>query len=164
MDAKNTMLNYMALSGVWPDTHAKAVAYMFYALDTHLRKVQPNGKQAIVTYQSHIRHEWFDALKRGDGFNIGKIRESLLVRIAEEIDKEIQGREMEQVRCQTSISSRRHTDLYFLFLLHPPPPCEHICSTIIRAPPRSLHTTVSPHATAVCSMHLFPAALLLLPS
>ena len=96
MDAKNTMLNYMALSGVWPDAHAKLVAYMFYALDTHLRKVQPNGKQALVTYQSRVRHEWFNTLKRGDGFNIGKIRESLLVHIAE-IDKEIQGRDMEQV-------------------------------------------------------------------
>ena len=97
MDAKNTMLNYMASSRVWPDAHAKSVVYLFYALDTHLRKVQANGKQALVTYQSCVRCDWFDALKRGDSFNIGKIRESLLVRIAEEIDKEIQDRNMEQV-------------------------------------------------------------------
>lgn len=52
MDTKNAMLNYMALSKVWPDAHVKVVAYLFYALDTHLRKVQPNSKQALVTYQS----------------------------------------------------------------------------------------------------------------
>ena len=97
MDAKDTMLNYMALSGVWPDAHVKLVVYLFYVLDTHPRKVQPNSKQALITYQSCVRREWFDALKRGDGFNIGKIRESLLVCITEEIDKEIQGRSMEKV-------------------------------------------------------------------
>ena len=139
MDAKNTMLNYMALSGVWPEAHAKSVAYLFYALDTHPRKAQPNGKQALVTYQSRVRREWFDALKRGDGFNIGKIRESLLVRIAEEIDKEIQDRNMEQVRRHPSISRRRRTDLLFSI---PPRPSSKTFSVLPSpSPPPPLYTS-----------------------
>ena len=176
MDAKNTMLNYMALSGVWPDAHAKSVAYLFYALDTHPRKAHANGKQALITYQSRVRRDWFDALKRGDGFNIGKIKESLLVRIAEEINKEIQDRSIEQVRRYPSISLRRGTDLLSSYLSLPPsetssfdphtplspfpyiPPYPSCRCRVLNAlfPCRAV-------AIAVCSMHFSPAVPLLSP-
>ena len=157
MDAKNTMLSCMALSGVWPDAHAKALAYLFYALDTHPRKALPNGKQALITYQSRVRRNWFDALKRGDGFNIGKVKESLLVRIAEEIDKEIQNRSIEQVRRHPSISVRRCTDLFSLFSPAPPPRNSSI-STLFSPAFRCV-----PYAVAVCYMHFSPAVPLPLP-
>ena len=150
MDAKNTMLNYMALSGVWPDVHAKALAYLFYAMDTHPRKALPNGKQALITYQSRVRRNWFDALKRGDGFNIGKIRDSLLVRIAEEIDKEIQDKSMEQVRHHQSISGEWYTDLFLLFLLASPPELLHLHPLSPCIPPCPICRCRVLHALFLC--------------
>ena len=32
---------------VWPEAHAKSLAYFYYALDTHLRKVLVNSKKTL---------------------------------------------------------------------------------------------------------------------
>ena len=70
----------------------------------------------FTTHWTPIREKrWrtFDALKRGDGLNINKTEESPLVGIAEEINNNIQNRNVEQVRPHSSNSLRRCTDHLF---------------------------------------------------
>ena len=78
LDAKKIMLHIMAKSGQWEDAHATSIASFFYNLETHQRKDQKNGKKTLLLYQSHVCREWFDALKRGEGFNIELIEDDLL--------------------------------------------------------------------------------------
>ncbi|KAF8259773.1 hypothetical protein EI94DRAFT_1706846 [Lactarius quietus] len=89
MDAKNIMLHFMTKSGAWPEAHAESMAAFFFNLNLHLRKMQMNGKAALLLYQSRTRHEWFDALKRNEGFNIQIIQEELLRSCAEEVNNAI---------------------------------------------------------------------------
>jgi hypothetical protein len=96
-DAKNTLLHFMALSGVWPAEHAESLAAFFVALDLHPRKQQMNGKQALVMYQSRVRRKWFDALRRDEGFNIEIIQDTLLRSYVEEISNKLLDRKIEQV-------------------------------------------------------------------
>ena len=105
MDTKNIMLHFMAKSGVWQEEHMVCIATFFVNLDCHPRKGQDNGKQALLLYQSHAQREWFDALKRGEGFNLALIQDDLLHSLAEEVnnarqarDNTARDREVEQVR------------------------------------------------------------------
>ncbi|KAF8269642.1 hypothetical protein EI94DRAFT_1699338 [Lactarius quietus] len=52
LDAKNMMLQFMEKSGVWPALHAKAISGFFLNLKLHLRNLLPNGKRALLLYQS----------------------------------------------------------------------------------------------------------------
>ncbi len=63
LQAKNTMLHFMAKSAVWPMANAESLAAFFIALELHPRVLQINGKKALLLYQSQARREWFDALK-----------------------------------------------------------------------------------------------------
>ncbi|KAH9056233.1 hypothetical protein EDB87DRAFT_1543927, partial [Lactarius vividus] len=85
LQGKNIMLRYMAKSTMWPQAHAQSLAAFFVALELHPRTVQPNGKCALLLYQSRARQEWFAALKRNEGFNIEHIGEPLLREAADEI-------------------------------------------------------------------------------
>ena len=38
--------------------------------DIHPRKQQMNGEKVLLEFQSCVRREWFDALRRDEGFNI----------------------------------------------------------------------------------------------
>ena len=60
----------MAKSGVCPAEHAKSLAAFYFNLDIHSRKQQMNGEKVLLEFQSCIRREWFDALRRDEGFNI----------------------------------------------------------------------------------------------
>ena len=93
MDAKNIMLHYMGKSRLWEDEHALCVASFYINLDYHPRKLQKNGKQALLLYQSWARREWFDALKRDEGFNLALIQDDLLRSLAEEVNNTIQDRD-----------------------------------------------------------------------
>jgi hypothetical protein len=77
--------------------HAESLAGFFVALDLHPRKQQANGKQVLVLYQSHVRRELFDALKRNEGFNIEIIQDTLLRSFVEEISNKILDKKIEQV-------------------------------------------------------------------
>ena len=112
LDAKNTMLHFMAKSRLWPAAHAEAIAAFFLNIELHPRKAQKNGKRALMLYQSKVRREWFDSLKREEGFNIELIQEDLLRALAEQVNNSIQDREnaardreMEQVRSSTKIEA-----------------------------------------------------------
>ena len=113
LDAKNVMLHFMAKSGQWEDAHATSIASFFYNPETHQRKDQKNGKRTLLLYQSCVHCEWFDALKRGEGFNIELIEEDLLRDYAEEVSEAIRDsenaardRELEQVRLIFTLSDQ----------------------------------------------------------
>jgi hypothetical protein len=152
MDAKNTMLHFMAQSGVWPIAHAESLAAFYVALDLHPRKLQVNGKQALMLYQSRVRREWFDALKRDEGFNIELIQDILLHSFTKEINNRIVFKE----------KSSRYSALHFIApklnctltfplspLLHFLPPLVFSCT-----PTNSLFST-NTHAFCQPSAMLF---------
>ena len=93
LDAKNTMLHFMAKSGLWPSAHAESIAAFFLNLELHPRKLQKNGKKALMVYQSRVRREWFDSLKHEEGFNIELIQDDLLRSFAEELNDLIRDRD-----------------------------------------------------------------------
>ena len=106
LDAKNTMLHFMGKSGNWPAAHAELIAAFFLNLEWHPRRLQTNGKKALMVYQSRVRREWFTALKNDEGFNIELIQEDLLRSLAEQVndairdrDNAVRDREFEQVQC-----------------------------------------------------------------
>ena len=129
MDAKNVMLHFMSKSGAWQAEHTLCIATFFVNLDCHPRKGQKNGKLALLLYQSRARREWFEALKRGVGFNLALIQDELLRSLAEEVNNTIQDREnatrdreMEQVRA--CFERRSNTQLivlspFYLFTIFP---------------------------------------------
>ncbi|KAH9035219.1 hypothetical protein EDB85DRAFT_1863281 [Lactarius pseudohatsudake] len=98
LQAKNTMLRLISKSNTWSTVHAQALAAFFIALELHPRVQQLNGKRALLLYQSRARREWYEALKRNEGFNIEHIGEPLLRSYAEEVDRKVQKEEFEQVR------------------------------------------------------------------
>ncbi|KAH9020912.1 hypothetical protein EDB84DRAFT_1441643 [Lactarius hengduanensis] len=98
MYAKNTMIHFMAQSGVWPLAHVESLAAFFVALELHPRRVQDNGNEVLILYQSRVRREWFDAFKRDRGFDIEVINEAFMQSLAETVNNRAQDRKMEQVR------------------------------------------------------------------
>jgi hypothetical protein len=97
MDAKNTMLHFMALYK-WPTAHAESLAGFYVALELHPRRHQANGEKILLKYQGRVRRKWHDALDRNEGFNIESIREGLLQTLADEVNDAIRQREIEKVR------------------------------------------------------------------
>ncbi len=106
LQAKNTMLHFMAKSAVWPTANAESLAAFFVALELHPRVLQINGKKALLLYQSWARHKWFDALKRDEGFNIERIGEDLLQTLAEEVNKRVRDKEFDQVRFHATLNPK----------------------------------------------------------
>jgi hypothetical protein len=98
MDAKNTMLHFMAQCEHWPAAHAESIAAFYVALELHPRRRQANGEKVLLMYQGRVRREWFRALARNEGFNIAIIVEDLLRSLAEEVNDAIRQREFEQIR------------------------------------------------------------------
>ncbi|KAH9031139.1 hypothetical protein EDB85DRAFT_2074158 [Lactarius pseudohatsudake] len=106
MYAKNTMIHFMAQSGVWPLAHVESLAAFFVTLhlshftdvELHPRRVQDNGNEVLILYQSCVRREWFDTFKRDRGFDIEVINEAFMQSLAETVNNRAQDRKMEQVR------------------------------------------------------------------
>ena len=128
MDAKNVMLHFMGKSGAWQAEHTLCIATFFVNLDCHPRKGQKNGKPALLLYQSRARREWFEALKRGVGFNLALIQDELLRSLAEEVNDTIRDREnatrdreLEQVRSSFECEVEPHADHALPPLLIPTP-------------------------------------------
>ncbi|KAH8985116.1 hypothetical protein EDB86DRAFT_2960486 [Lactarius hatsudake] len=110
MYAKNTMPHFMAQSGAWPPDHVDSLAGFFIALELHPRRVQDNGNTVLILYQSRVRHEWFDAFKRNQGFDIEVINESFLQTLAEMVNNRIQDRKIEQILSQCCVAGPSDRD------------------------------------------------------
>ncbi|KAF8468595.1 hypothetical protein DFH94DRAFT_281156 [Russula ochroleuca] len=98
LQAKNNMLEFIGDAKIWPTPNAEALAGFYVALEMHSRTNEPNGKQALLLYQSKARQEWHTALKRDEGFNIEVIREDLLRSHVETVDRQATEKLIEEVR------------------------------------------------------------------
>ena len=159
MDAKNVMLHFMAKSRVWEDEHATALATFYINLDCHQRKDQKNGKLTLLLYQSRVRREWFDALKRDEGFNIALIEDDLLRNMAEEVGNAVQDREnavrdrdVDQVLCPKLKISHPADRVHFF------PPLPSFSHHLLRL----LDAYVPPSAPPIANRYL-PFAICHLP-
>ncbi|KAH9021352.1 hypothetical protein EDB85DRAFT_1871917 [Lactarius pseudohatsudake] len=124
MDAKHTMLHFMAQSGVWPAAHLESLAAFFLALELHPRRTQDHGRTVLALYQSRVRRKWFDAFKRNEGFDIEVINEAFMQALAEDVVIGMQNRRIDQVRLhihQPSLNPNTNTILS-PFLPHTLPP------------------------------------------
>ena len=99
LQAKNTMLSFIAKSGVWPEGHVQSLASFYVNLELHPQKSLPFGDQALLLYQSRVRREWYDTFAQKEGFNIAIIQDELLCSVAEELNGRIIFREIDQVKC-----------------------------------------------------------------
>lgn len=116
LDAKNITPHFMAKYN-WPLAHAKPLAAFFVAMELHPRRLQPNGKKALLGYQSEVRRrrfDNFDSLKANEGFNIQIFHEDLLRFLAETVNDDIREMEMEQVRLPPSQAPRPAAKRTFL--------------------------------------------------
>ncbi|KAJ7059010.1 hypothetical protein C8F01DRAFT_1085467 [Mycena amicta] len=82
--AKNSMLHQMTLLS-WPAKHVESLANFWYNLETHPTRSMLHGDRIVITYQSEVRIEWHEALKRDQGFNIAHINDSLMRRASDKI-------------------------------------------------------------------------------
>jgi hypothetical protein len=98
LEAKNTMLHFMAQSGLWPKAHADSLVAFYVALERHPRRLMANGKTTLLLYQDRVRREWFHALECNEGFNIALISDCLIRNMADEVRDKIWQREIDQVR------------------------------------------------------------------
>lgn len=106
LEAKNTMLHFIAQSGLWPKAHVESLAAFYLAIELHPRRLMANGKYSLLLYQSRVRREWFHALEDNEGFNIGLISEGLLRNIADEVKDKIWKREIDQVRTHGALDRK----------------------------------------------------------
>ena len=170
MDAKNIMLHYMAKSRAWEDEHATALTSFYINLDCHQRKEQDNSKMALLLYQSRVCREWFDSLKRDEGFNIDLIEEDLLCTLAEEVNNAVRNREnaardreFDQVRLPDPLDLRTQlTKSNF-----PPSPIQTLrfahCTLAINYPQHIIFTPARCHLPfAICHLPfaILPFAIL----
>jgi len=95
--AKNNMLHFMSVSTLWPTAHMECIAKFYYALETHPIRQTTHGNRIITAYGGRARRQWFDALKRNDGFNLAKIDPDLMKSIADEIKDTIRDEELTAV-------------------------------------------------------------------
>ncbi|KAF8486915.1 hypothetical protein DFH94DRAFT_6796 [Russula ochroleuca] len=103
-DAKRRLLHFMVQSGVWPTAHTDSLASFFVALQTHPRRFQTNGQEALLLYQSRVRREWFSALKSNKGFKIEDIGEDFLRSCADLINDQMWEKQLEEM-CRTACAA-----------------------------------------------------------
>ncbi|KAF8952989.1 hypothetical protein BDZ97DRAFT_1680327 [Flammula alnicola] len=84
--AKNTMLHFISKTNAWPEEHVHSLAAFYVILETHPMRLRDSyGSQIVMNYAGRVRREWFDALKRDEGFNLELINEDLMRSIADEV-------------------------------------------------------------------------------
>jgi len=91
--AKNNMLHFMSVSKLWPPAHMECIAKFYYALETHPVRQTRHGNRVVTAYAGRARRQWFDALKRNDGFNLAKIDHGLMANITDEIKDAVRDEE-----------------------------------------------------------------------
>ena len=106
--AKNNMIHFMSKSKLWPQSHMECIAKFYVALETHPIHQTTHGNCIITVYAGRARHEWFDALKRDEGFNLAIIDPDLMKAIADEIKDSSRDEEIAAVSITApSLSNRR---------------------------------------------------------
>ena len=83
--AKNNMIHFMSKSKLWQLSHMECIAKFYVALETHPIRQSNHGNRIIAAYAGRAWREWFDALKRDEGFNLAIINPELMKSVADEI-------------------------------------------------------------------------------
>jgi hypothetical protein len=79
------MIHFMSKSNLWPLSHMECIAKFYVALETHPIRQTSHGNRIVAAYAGRARREWFDALKRDEGFNLAIIDPELMKSVADEI-------------------------------------------------------------------------------
>ena len=114
--AKNNMIHFMSKSKLWPLSHMECTAKFYVALETHPIRQTSHGNRIVAAYAGRARREWFDALKRDEGFNLAIINPELMKSVADEIKDFSRDEEMAAVSLCITFSLRK-TALTLIFLL-----------------------------------------------
>jgi len=83
--AKNNMIHFMSKSKLWPQSHMECTAKFYVALETHPIRQTTYGNHIVIAYAGRARREWFDALKRDEGFNLAIIDPDLMKAVADKV-------------------------------------------------------------------------------
>ena len=95
--AKNMMLHFITKSGVWQKEHIHSLVAFFVVLKNHPMHYWELGNKTILHYISRVHQEWFNALKRNEGFNLQLINEDLMQQIVDEVKDTARAEELHEV-------------------------------------------------------------------
>jgi hypothetical protein len=76
-DAKACYLNHIH-EAKWNAAHVNALVSFFVNLDNHPYNDTPEGKQALVWYQAHVREDWHRKLGTTESYNLAILNKTLL--------------------------------------------------------------------------------------
>jgi hypothetical protein len=116
--AKNNMIHFMSKSKLWPLSHMECIAKFYVALETHPVRQTSHGNRIIAAYAGRARCEWFDALRRDEGFNLAIINSELMKSVVDEIKDFSRDEEMAAVSL-CIISHQKNYLTYFFYLSAP---------------------------------------------
>ncbi|KAK7012905.1 hypothetical protein R3P38DRAFT_1540859 [Favolaschia claudopus] len=68
----------------WSKRHVDALTQFFYLIDTHTLREQKHGEKILITYAARYRLDWHRTLGTDQSFNIARINETMLHKIADE--------------------------------------------------------------------------------
>jgi hypothetical protein len=118
--AKNNMIHFMSKSKLWPQAHMECIAKFYVALETHPMRQTSHGNRIVTAYAGRARREWFDALKRDEGFNLAIINPDLMKSVTDEIKDSSRDEEMAAVSMH--VTFRRGNDADICLPLDPSVP------------------------------------------
>ena len=115
--AKNNMIHFMSKSKFWPKLHMECIAKFFVGLETHPVRQTTHGNRIVTAYAGRARREWFDALKRDEGFNLAIINPELMKSVADEI-KELSRDEEIAAVCLSCLKvlQGNHANMHLVFV------------------------------------------------
>ncbi len=76
-DAKACFLSHIIEAG-WSQEHVNVIMLFLINLDGHSFTNSPEGKQALVWYQAHVREDWHWKLGTAEAFNLSILNSTLL--------------------------------------------------------------------------------------
>jgi hypothetical protein len=106
--AKNNMIHFMSKSKLWPLSHMECIAKFYVALETHPIRQTTHGNRIVTAYAGRARREWFDALKRDEGFNLAIIDPDLMKAVADEIKDSSRDEEIAAVSATVYFTKNWH--------------------------------------------------------
>ena len=103
----------------WPLPHIECVAKFFVLLETHPIRQTTHENRIVTVYAGCARCEWFDALRRNEGFNLAIINPDLMKSIADKIKDSSRDEEMAVVSIPplffALLGTRNNANICFLF-------------------------------------------------
>lgn len=148
--AKNTLINIMSKSDVWPREHTMSLAAFYVMLETHQMREREHGNKIMATYAGRVRREWFDLLKKPGAkvFRLDIINEALLRAIADEVKDTARAEEMKSVSTVRNLLLHQRHSFYLLhsiIIVFSSPSISFKCCRCCCMLPSQLLPSQSPH-------------------